>query len=198
METWNMSSSEPPWKREVKVPVSKLVLSVHNRKAKWHIIIFWSMIRCCTCHCFGDVGYTNSKQMSSIIQVLAVWLYVLIPCSYFMLILQSGTLSVTKERLWVVLLCFKCQVLCSGSLPKMWSRTSCSDRKWLWTISILKPWIRSLKRVVIGAICVLSVLQRGQPIRQSLCECRSTRTSHRPTQFVPTLTSPWEQPIAIA
>lgn len=132
----------PPWKNEVKVAVSKSVCFICSRKTNWSIVIFWSILRCCTCHCCGDDSYTNSKQMSSTVQV--VWSSVLsqseplclILLPLFMPTLHSVTLSATTRKLWVVLLRFKCRVSGSGSPPTLWSWTGCSNQMRLRTISV--------------------------------------------------------------
>lgn len=102
---------------------------------------------------------------------------------------QSRTLrDSTKRRLWVVLLCFQCRDSLSEDSGSLGILQRCDHKLAVLTKSDFKTNCvlnsESLARniFVVRAGHVSSVLQSGQHVLQSSCECRSTRTGHIRTQ----------------
>lgn len=116
---WDRS---PSWKNKVSPCLCNMSLSYSflavRRDDTSLFIMVWSMLRCCMCHCFRDVSYPNSKQMSrtstSCLVVCPQPLRAFIFHSYHYLCWHSKVWPCIfrgplKSRLWVVLLSFQCQ-----------------------------------------------------------------------------------------
>lgn len=168
--------------------VSKRVWLFSTNATWWSIIylvIMRSEARCCTCHCSGDVSYTNSLQMSDTIVAvllfaLSRWQLLFLPL--FTIIYADtpkcdrkwslGSQLSTKRSLGglVVFPAFLC--LCdSGIPPKMWSQNWLSNNIWLSTM-VQSALRNSLSRedghfVVSPRSCLEYVLGGSSRVRTS-------------------------------
>lgn len=209
METWNMESRIPNWgkptmkKREVKVFVTKRVCLFPSRKTEWYIVIYYLLIHAKVLHVSLLWTFQLNKLQADVQQNTSCLVVCPQPLGAFiprtLTIIYADTPKCDRKRSFVLRGMTKKEgfgwsrcvssagFLCqqgSWNPPKMWSENCLfrTDRKRLWKIYVFKSWSLSTKHFVVRASHVLSVLESGQHVLKSSCECRSTRTSHIRTQ----------------